>query len=1534
MPFSEAILVVEFHPDHGHICQLKVGNCDDQTAKRAALLALPDSHGTTSKNGSSLVELCYAFRLRIDETPLCNASSLDHDYLFGASLFRTRKDSKAKRGYIQRAVVVLTRRPYLSLLKATVKLIGLAYFAADGAFASVPGPINGIEEKKVLQAILETSWAEISSWPPFLASYSLRLRLLGLSLNFDVPFTGVAGYQAGSASALAIHEADAIAPTEAELESHQLAQRKGILSLDPSTGALMVRQTTTATPVSASSEHAVDFSAANASRMLAPPHLSTPASSPGGPGSGPRKASRSSSGANPASLLGIKEVFARKRMATPGLFQDVGLFSVFRSLCGQLWTLWELVITGQQILVIGSSPEATSDTVLALVSLISPLDATVCDYRPFFSLYDRDSSEVIRMMDAQTGDNKGGSNLMRTPKSTTAAALLPPPSPLLRGAGQAHQSLQTLTAGTSSVVGSPSRSPVLAATASASGSTGGATPSAEAGITSTTMRKPNPVLVAGAALANDNKDDDDKNSVSSLSFANFVRGSPLASSTSFFGGSSNTSNAASLGNVVVKDSRRNLGAGTPIPFALPPQAPPPSPSFSPLPSPAPTGASVSSARGGGGAGVAMAAGLRTPQNAASSSSSSSLRRASLPSTPTPSPAAVATTTNTQLLLGSTNPFFLKSLSSFPNALFLPSSSSSGGSHAHALPSVLTSNAGGGSSGSGSVNATLALSSALGEETAHALLARAQQAQAQATSVPTPTTTTAVTSLVIPPASGPSSSALASSPVSHYTESEVRSQLKVISATTPLTDVNPGDDASNSSGSSDGGSQKQKASGSKGTLVCRKAPFLSPDFTVLSQLLRVKPGDENGRQMRLVPPGSAVVTSSAPPSPGEAQHHDRRSAPPSPPPATTESATSKPRSGNGSGEKKGGRFSLTLPAFSANTEGEKKGDDNDGGAVAVGVSGGDSSDRQMSTGDRPSSVVPSTGRSDVVDGDVEVLTPQALETTTAASTAAASSVRSVSAPRRKPFFRFSSSSSSSSTARSAGESSTATDDEDAEAAAAELAEETQASVAAATFRFAAEEDKDEDNTVGGVSLSVPASPVAALVAARPINQGAGDDGSSGKSSSTSTSTAFHAPKPTPAGVGVAAPLVPPPTPSVATTVGFGDPSKGDVPSTLINNALLRTVFRGLTLGLLKEFSHYFKPQQLVQQPEGGGGQPKTPSAAAGLGLLSSPLSALLSPSVASPAPTTTTPAAAPTLSTNLSLEMSKGTAITTDPNKARQQLYGAGVGGTQHLERSTSSFSVTGLASANTANSTPEGTTSSNTPTPVGTPVPLPAASPGFGGKPPSGANAASKPPNATAASSSSPFNATATASGPSGSVLSFGPYEDLASLLLPQFDEKKFLDGLAAKGGPKHKKLRSCSRWRELFSAFIAGPHFRPWFQARRKEASRQFFEHAKALRLAMPDAELERIIGAGTTSLLITSAEVERREKACIDLQGKIVASFVREQAWLREAGNEELLATMRRHLSHAEKMIKNTELRATLHAAALRACDLIAEPAQGSAI
>lgn len=77
---------------------------------------------------------------------------------------------------------------------------------------------------------------------------------------------------------------------------------------------------------------------------------------------------------------------------------SVSEIDVFRSLAcviSNIYTLWELVLTAEPIVVIGSSPAHTSHMVQSLVSLIAPLEYC-SESRPYFTIHDSEFKEFTR----------------------------------------------------------------------------------------------------------------------------------------------------------------------------------------------------------------------------------------------------------------------------------------------------------------------------------------------------------------------------------------------------------------------------------------------------------------------------------------------------------------------------------------------------------------------------------------------------------------------------------------------------------------------------------------------------------------------------------------------------------------------------------------------------------------------------------------------------------------------------------------------------------------------------------------------------------------------------------------------------------------------------------------------------------------------------------------------------------------------------------------------------------------------------------
>lgn len=67
----------------------------------------------------------------------------------------------------------------------------------------------------------------------------------------------------------------------------------------------------------------------------------------------------------------------------------VPVYAPLSPVISKIWTLWELLLLGSPILVLSPAPGLSSDAVLALASLLSPLEFKG-DYRPFFTIHDSD----------------------------------------------------------------------------------------------------------------------------------------------------------------------------------------------------------------------------------------------------------------------------------------------------------------------------------------------------------------------------------------------------------------------------------------------------------------------------------------------------------------------------------------------------------------------------------------------------------------------------------------------------------------------------------------------------------------------------------------------------------------------------------------------------------------------------------------------------------------------------------------------------------------------------------------------------------------------------------------------------------------------------------------------------------------------------------------------------------------------------------------------------------------------------------------
>mmetsp|Transcript_12481 Transcript_12481/g.45494 ORF Transcript_12481/g.45494 Transcript_12481/m.45494 type:complete len:706 (+) Transcript_12481:194-2311(+) len=91
------------------------------------------------------------------------------------------------------------------------------------------------------------------------------------------------------------------------------------------------------------------------------------------------------------------------------LFGESNIFTVFRGHLSRLWTLYELALTGESILVISPSPSFCSEAVAAIVSLLNPVPPSM-DFRPYFTIHDHDFDLLIYQHTGDGSSDADGGN--------------------------------------------------------------------------------------------------------------------------------------------------------------------------------------------------------------------------------------------------------------------------------------------------------------------------------------------------------------------------------------------------------------------------------------------------------------------------------------------------------------------------------------------------------------------------------------------------------------------------------------------------------------------------------------------------------------------------------------------------------------------------------------------------------------------------------------------------------------------------------------------------------------------------------------------------------------------------------------------------------------------------------------------------------------------------------------------------------------------------------------------------------------------
>lgn len=348
------------------------GRLSRREAKNVCNLAFPDSH--VMRLGDMIS--CFRFRQNYGKGSELSDEESDGDCkdgcgeevyrrpihlqepFFGYVHFRQVRDETNARGFFQKAIIIVTHLPYVDLFGKLVQAIGEVYYQY--------GP-----------PIVEAACLNISQWPMPEPGKYMELPFIGqvfaqrLPLQDQLPATKMKPENVDTKQPKSNLSQPGIAAGSAD----------SLVSTTPTqtTGTIPVASHCTKEDVPERDSNSLNASSTT-SRSESPILLysPTPPQSPVLP-------------SIPSVPIIANQLSSRGSLDySTGCFQCINLYTAFRHQLHNLWFFWELVITGEPILVVAKDPAWCSQLVLGLVSLIFPL-AYGGDYRPYFTLYDPDA---------------------------------------------------------------------------------------------------------------------------------------------------------------------------------------------------------------------------------------------------------------------------------------------------------------------------------------------------------------------------------------------------------------------------------------------------------------------------------------------------------------------------------------------------------------------------------------------------------------------------------------------------------------------------------------------------------------------------------------------------------------------------------------------------------------------------------------------------------------------------------------------------------------------------------------------------------------------------------------------------------------------------------------------------------------------------------------------------------------------------------------------------------------------------------------
>lgn len=329
-PWVTAFIVAHFHHDHGQtvdIC-LPCGVLTQAELDTVCYHAMPDSASMNSVSQDAIFSFRIPRRLNPSEEKSGQISVASTRLLLAHTLFRQNPDPSQPRGFFQKALVIVTSTPYLSL---------------PGVMLSVLAPKVFVHGK----AVLEQAICDLANWPdPRLHSISERLTLpfVGERISLTIPHSFLLSFAAPVA--------------EKAIPTSNIAPKR-------------MSPTAITSYRSKSDQDPWDVSSSTKAGATQP------------------EVTHSWALCSPSDNWSVP------------LFHEINPVVALTGVLDHLPTLWEILVTGEPLLVHAYTPTACSAAVMALLGVIHPLPF-IGDWRPYFSIHDADYDRIVRAR--QVGD--------------------------------------------------------------------------------------------------------------------------------------------------------------------------------------------------------------------------------------------------------------------------------------------------------------------------------------------------------------------------------------------------------------------------------------------------------------------------------------------------------------------------------------------------------------------------------------------------------------------------------------------------------------------------------------------------------------------------------------------------------------------------------------------------------------------------------------------------------------------------------------------------------------------------------------------------------------------------------------------------------------------------------------------------------------------------------------------------------------------------------------------------------------------------